>query len=114
MTVRSGLLLWVTLGFLFQTVPARAEHEPEMKEVPPVPLSPFEDPDYIGPKIFINIAARKLSLFEGSTLVKTYPIAVGSPGHKTPVGEREMKQIVWNPWWLPPDSPWAAGAKDTP
>lgn len=77
-------------------------------------VSPFEDPNYLGPKILINVAARRLRLFEGKELVAEYPIAVGSPGHRTPIGERSMKMITWNPWWLPPDSPWAKGAHDTP
>jgi L,D-transpeptidase ErfK/SrfK len=77
-------------------------------------VSPFDDPNYVGPKIIVNIAARRMRLYEGNQLLKEYPVAVGVPAHKTPTGERSMKMIVWNPWWLPPDSPWAAGAQDTP
>ncbi len=83
------------------------------QDVPAV-VSPFENEAYIGPKILINAAARKLRLYEGARLLKEYDIAVGSPRYPTPLGERLMKQIIWNPWWLPPDSGWAKGAKDTP
>lgn len=71
---------------------------------------------YVGPHIVINVAARELRLYDhDNKLVKAYGIAVGMPQHKTPIGEREMSQIVWNPWWLPPkDSEWAKGAHDTP
>lgn len=70
---------------------------------------------YEGPNILINVAARQLTLYNGDTIVATYPIAVGSSRYRTPLGEREMSQIIWNPWWLPPkDSDWAKGAKDTP
>lgn len=70
---------------------------------------------YEGPNILINVAARQLTLYNGDTAVVTYPIAVGSSRYRTPLGERQMKQIIWNPWWLPPkDSDWAKGAHDTP
>lgn len=70
---------------------------------------------YEGPNILINVAARQLTLYNGDTVVAMYPIAVGSTRYRTPLGERQMKQIIWNPWWLPPkDSAWAKGAKDTP
>ncbi len=78
------------------------------------------DPDagievYRGPSIVVNVAGRQLKLYdENKSLIKTYPIAVGSPGYRTPLGPRSMKQIVWNAWWLPPKSPWAEGAKPTP
>lgn len=111
------LLVMTSLGLLFSTS-LRAEEgnvaaptvTPEETET----ISPFENDAYIGPKILINAAARKLRLYEGSRLLKEYDIAVGSPRYPTPLGERLMKQVIWNPWWLPPDSGWAKGAKDTP
>lgn len=71
---------------------------------------------YDGPRIVINVAARQLRLFDkDDKLVKSFSIAVGSPRYRTPIGERSMTQIVWNPWWIPPKtSAWAKGAKDTP
>lgn len=71
---------------------------------------------YSGPHIVINVAARKLRLYDAKdALIAAYDIAVGSPGHKTPLGERSMTQVVWNPWWIPPkNSAWAKGAHDTP
>lgn len=79
-------------------------------------LSEVEELDpYVGPKIVVNIAARKLFLYDkDQMLVKSYPVAVGSNSYKTPAGTREMTQIVWNPWWNPPNSPWAANDVDTP
>lgn len=70
---------------------------------------------YEGPKILVNVAARKLYLFdEDDDLVKVYPIAVGRSIYKTPIGERKMRKIVWNPWWIPPKSEWAKDDKPTP
>ena len=66
-------------------------------------------------RLVINVAARKLKVYKGDTLVKSYPIAVGSSRYWTPLGNRKMSQIVWNPWWIPPkDSAWAYKAKKTP
>lgn len=70
---------------------------------------------YKGPRLQINVAARQLSLYDHvSKLIKTYPIAVGSSVFRTPVGPREMDQIIWNPWWIPPQSEWAKNDKPTP
>lgn len=67
------------------------------------------------PKIVVNVAARQLRLFdENEQFVAQYAIAVGSPQYKTPLGRRELVQIVWNPWWYPPRSEWAKDAKITP
>lgn len=68
-----------------------------------------------GPHILINVAARRLLLYEDDKFVKSYPIAVGMSIYPTPLGRRYLTQIVWNPWWIPPkESAWAAGAVDTP
>lgn len=65
-------------------------------------------------KIEVNIAARQMRVFYKNEQVFEFPVAVGATGFKTPAGKREMKQIVWNPWWLPPDSPWAKDEKPVP
>lgn len=71
--------------------------------------------EYHGPKIIVNVAARQLYFYDqDNKLLKTYPVAVGSSAYRTPLGSRQMTQIVWNPWWLPPDSDWARNAKPTP
>ena len=68
-----------------------------------------------GPEIIVNIPARKLYLFDDGEMVQTYPVAVGSRRHKTPIGSRKMTHWVWNPWWIPPKkSEWAKDAKNTP
>src|SRR5262245_843144 len=67
------------------------------------------------PRITVNIAARRLYLYdERATLVKTYPVAVGSPRYRTPIRAQAMRTIVWNAWWMPPPSPWAQHDKPTP
>jgi hypothetical protein len=67
------------------------------------------------PRITVNIAARRLYLYdERAALVKTYPVAVGSPRFRTPIRAQAMRTIVWNAWWMPPPSPWAQHDKPTP
>ncbi len=65
-------------------------------------------------KISINIPTLKLQVFQNGKIYKEYPIAVGQARYQTPTGAYEIGHIEWNPWWLPPDSPWAAGASKTP
>src|SRR6266446_4587139 len=67
------------------------------------------------PSITVNIAGRRLYLYdERAALVKTYPVAVGSPRYRTPIRAQAMRTIVWNAWWMPPPSPWAQHDKPTP
>ncbi|MBI2339469.1 MAG: L,D-transpeptidase family protein [Deltaproteobacteria bacterium] len=68
----------------------------------------------VSPKLIINIPARQVSLYNEDQLIDRFPIAVGSPVYKTPIGPRNLTMIVWNPWWFPPPSPWAKGAKPEP
>jgi murein L,D-transpeptidase YcbB/YkuD len=66
-------------------------------------------------RIEINIPARRLFLFEGDQVIKSYRVAVGSYRYRTPVGPRRgIQDITWNPWWYPPPSDWAKDAKVTP
>lgn len=63
----------------------------------------------------INVPSRELTIYEERKAAKRYPVGVGQPRYKTPIGgKRFLSKIVWNPWWLPPDSYWARNAKDTP
>ena len=87
-------------------------------------VADLQNPDFVGPKpymgprIEINVAARQLNVYNEdgvtSNWVMSYPIAVGSTAHPTPLGERKMSDIIWNPIWYPPDSDWAKDAKITP
>ena len=103
--IRAHHFLFLTFFFLFfgQTLAVQSE---------------IEGP-YDGPRLEINVAARQLKLFDfvendEEKLIKVYPIAVGAPWYRTPRGPRELDLIVWNPWWIPPDSEWAKDEKPTP
>lgn len=62
----------------------------------------------------INVPERKLYLLDRSKIVKEFPIAVGQARYPTPIQEYTIEQIVWNPWWIPPESDWAKDAQKTP
>jgi murein L,D-transpeptidase YcbB/YkuD len=43
---------------------------------------------------------------DGSEM-KSYRITVGKDGHPTPTGSFNIRRIIWNPRWVPPNSEWA-------
>ncbi|HET7322064.1 MAG TPA: L,D-transpeptidase family protein [Longimicrobiaceae bacterium] len=62
----------------------------------------------------LNIPARQLLVYEGDQIVRTFPVAVGMPGHATPTGDYSIRVAEWNPSWHPPESEWAKDDKITP
>lgn len=65
-------------------------------------------------RLRINIPATTLEVYKDGALATTYPVSVGALGFKSPVMQNQLTQLVWNPSWIPPDSPWAAGEKPAP
>ena len=47
-------------------------------------------------------------------LVRTFGVATGQPSFPTPTGLWHVIEKQKNPWWFPPDSPWAQGLKPIP
>ncbi len=47
--------------------------------------------------ILITKSARRLSLFDGSTSLRQYPIAIGKPGTPTPEGNYAIASKILNP-----------------
>ena len=58
-------------------------------------------------RVEVDLAARKLYLYEGGTRAETHSVAVGSEKWPTQTGEWTIKQVVFNPEWIPPDETWA-------
>jgi lipoprotein-anchoring transpeptidase ErfK/SrfK len=58
-------------------------------------------------RVEVDLAARKLYLYEGGNRVETHSVAVGSEKWPTQTGEWTIKQVVFNPEWIPPDETWA-------
>ncbi len=58
-------------------------------------------------RVEVDLAARKLYLYEGETRVATHAVAVGSARWPTETGQWTIKQVIFNPEWVPPDESWA-------
>jgi L,D-transpeptidase ErfK/SrfK len=72
-------------------------------------------------RVEVDLAARKLYLYEGGNRIETHPVAIGSEKWPTQTGEWTIKQVIFNPEWIPPDETWAeerkpkkSGAADNP
>lgn len=57
--------------------------------------------------IEVNISRRELYVFNGKEKISTYPVAVGKPEWPTRTGNWAIYEVVWNPWWYPPEEEWA-------
>ncbi|HEV7859977.1 MAG TPA: L,D-transpeptidase [Pyrinomonadaceae bacterium] len=62
-------------------------------------------------RIVVNAPAYRMDVFENGRLVKTYKVGIGYPEFPLPTGLRKASDIIFNPTWTPPDSPWVATMK---
>jgi lipoprotein-anchoring transpeptidase ErfK/SrfK len=79
---------------------------------------PGHDPEI---SLVADLSERKLVIRDGSDDAETFPISIGRGSKPTPQGSYQIRKIVWNPAWTPPDEKWAKdkkpqppGAKDNP
>jgi lipoprotein-anchoring transpeptidase ErfK/SrfK len=79
---------------------------------------PGRDPEI---SLVADLSERKLVIREGGADAETFPISIGRGSKPTPQGSYQIRKIVWNPAWIPPDEKWAKdktpqppGAKDNP
>jgi len=63
-------------------------------------------------RVVVNIPAFRMDLFQNGSLVKSYKVGIGYPQFPLPQGLRKAQQIIFNPTWTPPDSPWVAKMKN--
>jgi lipoprotein-anchoring transpeptidase ErfK/SrfK len=76
-------------------------------------------PRKVGPAIVIRRGSRRLVLFRGTKAGRmhaatSFPVAVGMSAYPTPLGSFSIRVKTRNPWWYPPDAPWAEGAQPVP
>ncbi|MEX0270072.1 L,D-transpeptidase family protein [Leptolyngbyaceae cyanobacterium UHCC 1019] len=80
-------------------------------ELPPANLElkplyspePFQPPKQEQPlRLEIKLSRRQVTLYRGTTAVKSYAIAVGRAGWETPTGTFQVKQMFRNPTWIHP------------
>lgn len=62
--------------------------------------------------IVINLPQRRLFLFRGGSLKQSYPVAVGSGGWRTPIGEFTIREMEIDPSWEVPKSIQAEMARE--
>jgi murein L,D-transpeptidase YcbB/YkuD len=55
----------------------------------------------------VKLSERKLYVRENGKVTKTYDVAVGKSQHPTPRGNFQIRRLIWNPSWTPPDENWA-------
>lgn len=53
-------------------------------------------------RLEIKLSRRRVTVYRGSTPVKSYAIAVGKPGWETPKGTYKVQQMFRNPAWIHP------------
>jgi hypothetical protein len=68
----------------------------------------------LGPVIVINRGANSLKLYDTTRLMRTFHVATGQSAYPTPSGIWQIVDKQENPWWTPPPSPWAVGARPIP
>jgi lipoprotein-anchoring transpeptidase ErfK/SrfK len=64
--------------------------------------------------IVVKLHLFKVFVFRDGKRVFSAPIAIGAPGHPTPMGSFNVISKIENPTWVPPNSPWAAGLEPVP
>jgi len=67
-----------------------------------------------GPVIVIHRGSNRLYLYDGAKPWRTFTVATGQAVYPTPLGKFDIVVKWKDPWWYPPDSPWAQGAKPIP
>ena len=67
-----------------------------------------------GAVVVIYRDANQLHLYNGAKPWRTFGVATGQAIYPTPLGDWHVVDMQRNPWWRPPDSPWAKGLKPIP
>jgi lipoprotein-anchoring transpeptidase ErfK/SrfK len=83
-----------------------------------VVLQPAYTTRTVGPAIVIFRAHNELRVYRYHQhkvrRYRTFRVATGQSAYPTPAGTFSVVVKWRNPWWYPPDSPWAAGKKPIP
>src|SRR5215467_6179658 len=57
-------------------------------------------------RIDVNVPAFQLCFWQNGKLVNVYEIGVGRKDFPIDISNRKISQVIFNPEWVPPDSPW--------
>ncbi len=77
-------------------------------------LAPAVTRSSFGATIVIHRSFNRLALYDGMRPWRTFGVATGQPSYPTPLGAYSIAVKWRDPWWYPPNSPWAKGAKPIP
>jgi len=77
-------------------------------------LEPTRSAAKFGPVIVIRRGVNELRYYVGAKLMRTFGVATGQSVYPTPTGTFSIVDMQLNPWWRPPDSPWAKGLSPIP
>jgi lipoprotein-anchoring transpeptidase ErfK/SrfK len=77
-------------------------------------VAPLVNASDFGAVIVIYRGSNELHLYRGETPWQTFQVATGQAIYPTPLGSWHVVDMQRNPWWRPPDSPWAQGLKPIP
>jgi lipoprotein-anchoring transpeptidase ErfK/SrfK len=67
-----------------------------------------------GSVIVIERSSNQLVVWDGKRRWGTFGVATGQAIYPTPLGQFTIVNKQENPWWYPPDSPWAQGLSPVP
>jgi lipoprotein-anchoring transpeptidase ErfK/SrfK len=67
-----------------------------------------------GAVVVIYRSSNAMHLYNGTRPWRTFQVATGQSIYPTPLGSWHVVDRQRNPWWRPPDSPWAQGLKPIP
>ncbi|HEX6184610.1 MAG TPA: L,D-transpeptidase [Pyrinomonadaceae bacterium] len=54
----------------------------------------------------LNVPSFRLTLWQNDREVKSWNVGVGMKDYPIYIGEREAREVIWNPSWIPPSSDW--------
>src|SRR5687768_2873534 len=112
LSLAAALSLFVTGCVVGDDTENEAATTSEQQQQPPAitPAPPPPPPDL---RLEVNLAQRKMFVYRNEQEVGAHPVAVGMKEWPTPTGEWTIKQVIFNPRWVPPkDESWAKDEKE--
>lgn len=77
-------------------------------------IAPAVTASDFGPVVVIYRGSNRMHVYRGTRPLRVLPVATGQSIYPTPLGSWHVVDMQLNPWWRPPDSPWAQGLKPIP
>jgi len=77
-------------------------------------IAPTSTRKNFGTVVVVHRGSNTMHVFAGTRPWRTFKVATGQAIYPTPLGSWHVADMQRNPWWIPPDSPWAQGLKPIP